>query len=319
MKKSSLFLLILISVNIFYAESPYKLGLGSCNDQDFPTPAWSALEQENINSFFFLGDNVYGDLPNGELDRLISAYKTFNKNMPKWLKQTEIFTIWDDHDYGLNDGGSEYIYKKQSQKLFNDFWKLKKNDLRRSRDGIYFSESKLIKNKKVLFIGLDTRFFRSELNKVNGVYIQNNDSNSTILGDDQWVWLEDELSKPHDILILASSIQILATEHRFEKWNNFPLEREKLLSLLENLNSQIILITGDRHRGGIYQYKDIIEITASSLNKGIFPSYETDNLLVGETHTQNNYGLIEIDNNNLSIFLKDENMKELESFIIPIK
>ena len=43
----------------------------------------------------------------------------------------------------------------------------------------------------------------------------NNDPEATILGNEQWIWLENELAKPHDILILASSIQVLATEHRF--------------------------------------------------------------------------------------------------------
>ena len=209
--------------------------------------------------------------------------------------------------------------KTQSQKLFNDFWNIKQDDLRRLRDGIYFSETKIIQNKKILFLGLDTRFFRSQLTKLNNAYVVNNDTEATILGNEQWMWLEDELAKPHDILILASSIQVLATEHRFEKWSNVPHERKRLLSLLENLNSHVIVISGDRHRGGIYQYGDIVEITASSLNRGIFPSYETDKLLLGETHTQNNYGLIEIDKDNLTIFLKDEYKKPLESFILPLK
>tara|TARA_B100000927_G_scaffold290852_1_gene290815 strand:+ start:87 stop:1046 length:960 start_codon:yes stop_codon:yes gene_type:complete len=319
MKKIIFYFLVLLLINVIYGEDSYKLGLGSCNNQDYPTTAWSALEQENIDSFFFLGDNVYGDLPSGELDRLINAYRTFSQNIPQWLRETEIFVIWDDHDYGLNDGGSDYRYKTQSQKLFNDFWDIKQDDLRRLRDGIYFSETKIIQNKKILFLGLDTRFFRSQLTKFNNAYVVNNDTEATILGNEQWMWLEDELSKPHDILILASSIQVLATEHRFEKWSNFPHERKRLLSLLENLNSHVIVISGDRHRGGIYQYGDIVEITASSLNRGIFPSYETDKLLLGETHTQNNYGLIEIDKDNLTIFLKDEYKKPLESFILPLK
>ena len=319
MKKLLFYFLILLFINVIYGENSYKLGLGSCNNQDYPTNAWSALEQENIDSFFFLGDNVYGDLPSGELDRLINAYRTFSQIMPNWLRETEIFVIWDDHDYGLNDGGSDYRYKIQSQKLFNDFWKIKQNDLRRSRNGIYFSETKTIQDKKILFLGLDTRFFRSQLTKLNNAYVVNNDTEATILGNEQWLWLEGELSKPHDILILASSIQVLATEHRFEKWSNFPHERKRLLSLLEDLNSHVLLLSGDRHRGGIYQYGNIVEITASSLNRGMFPSYETDKLLLGETHPQNNYGLIEIDKNKVSIFLKDENMKSLESFIIPLK
>ena len=103
------------------AEVQYKIGLGSCNNQNYPTPAWDALEEENLDAFFFLGDNVYGDIPSGELDYLKQSYELFASVMPKWLKETELLVIWDDHDFGLNDGGSSYKYKSQSQKLFNDF------------------------------------------------------------------------------------------------------------------------------------------------------------------------------------------------------
>ena len=79
-------------------------------------PAWESLKKENLDSFFFLGDNVYGDIPSGELGRLINAYDTFKQNKPQWFNEVEIFTIWDDHDYGMNDGGGDYKYKVESQK-----------------------------------------------------------------------------------------------------------------------------------------------------------------------------------------------------------
>ncbi|MAA92113.1 MAG: phosphatase, partial [Gammaproteobacteria bacterium] len=125
--------------------------------------------------------------------------------------------------------------------------------------------------------------------------------------------------KPHDILILATSIQLLASEHRFEKWSNFPNERAKILSLLNQLNSTVLVISGDRHRGGIYKSGKIVELTASALNKGIPPIPETDTLLQGKTHTVNNYGIVEFSNSYLSLFLKDENMNILESMKISLK
>ena len=64
------------------SEDYYRLGLGSCHDQDMETPAWESLKKENLDSFFFLGDNVYGDIPSGELRRLINAYETFKQNKP---------------------------------------------------------------------------------------------------------------------------------------------------------------------------------------------------------------------------------------------
>ena len=239
--------------------------------------------------------------------------------MPEWLRKTEKLVIWDDHDYGLNDAGANYIYKVQSQQIYNDAWNIDQNDPRRSREGIYFSELKDIQGKKILFIGLDTRYFRSNLIKVGNAYKPNKNTNTTVLGAIQWKWLEKEISQDHDILILGSSIQVLPTEHRFEKWSNFPHERNKLLELLSKLTSNVLIISGDRHRSGFYKQDNIYEFTSSSLNRGIFPSYETDSLLLGKTYTQNNYGIVEFYEDSLNLFIKDENMKILESLEIPLK
>jgi alkaline phosphatase D len=316
--KFNIFFLLVFS-NLFFSEVEIKIGLGSCNDQRLPTPAWTALENEGLDAFFFLGDNVYGDVPSGELQNLKESYDLFSTTMPSWLKQTEKLFIWDDHDYGLNDGGGSYKYKIESQKLFNDFWNVPSDDIRRNREGVYFSTQKQISDKSILIIGLDTRYFRSDLTKANNAYVVNDKPEATVLGNDQWKWLKEELKKPHDILILATSIQLLATEHRFEKWSNFPNERAKILSLLNQLNSTVLVISGDRHRGGIYKSGKIVELTASALNKGIPPIPETDTLLQGKTHTVNNYGIVEFSNSYLSLFLKDENMNILESMKISLK
>ncbi len=313
------FLILYLIANISFAEIVYKLGIGSCVDQDYPTPAWASLERESINSFFFLGDNIYGDVPSGRLDNVILSYEKLNDQMPSWLKNTEKLVIWDDHDYGLNDAGANYIYKAESQQIYNDAWNIDQNDPRRSREGIYFSELKDIAGKKILIVGLDTRYFRSNLIKIGNSYKPHKNSNTTILGPIQWQWLEKELSREHDILILASSIQVLATEHRFEKWSNIPHERDKLLALLNKLSSKVLIISGDRHRSGFYKQDNIYEFTSSSLNRGIFPSYETDSLLLGKTYTQNNYGIVEFYEDSLNLFIKDENMKILESLEIPLK
>ena len=313
------FLILYLIANISFAEIVYKLGIGSCVDQDYPTPAWASLEKESINSFFFLGDNIYGDVPSGRLDNVILSYEKLNDQMPSWLKNTEKLVIWDDHDYGLNDAGANYIYKAESQQIYNNAWNIDQNDPRRSREGIYFSEFKDIAGKKILIVGLDTRYFRSNLIKIGNSYKPNKNSNTTILGPIQWQWLEKELSREHDILILASSIQVLATEHRFEKWSNIPHERDKLLALLNKLSSKVLIISGDRHRSGFYKLDNIYEFTSSSLNKGIFPSYESDSLLLGKTYTQNNYGIVEFYEDSLDLFIKDENMNILESLEIPLK
>ena len=137
---------------------------------------------------------------------------------------------------------------------------------------IYVNKIIYIDNFIINLILLDTRFFRSDLKKTKGikpVYLKNEELNATILGDDQWSWLVEVMKIKSDLTIVATSIQLLPTEHRFEKWSNFPSDHLKLKKLLKSHSHPIIVISGDRHQGAIYNDENIYEITSSSLNKSI--------------------------------------------------
>ena len=300
----SFFLLLISSSNFIYAES-IKIGLGSCLDQDYPQPIWKSIKKEDLNYFIFLGDNVYGDTRYGSLRKMKSAYDKQKKVLPDFLNDISIFSIWDDHDFGINDGGADYRFKRRAQELYLDFWEITKDDDRSNREGIYFSENKVFFDKKFKFIFLDTRFFRSKLKGKKSNYIENIEPDATILGNAQWTWLENELKSDFDFLFIFSSIQIIAKDHRFEKWSNFPNERVKLFKLIEQFNDKTILFSGDRHRAGIYRKNGIIELTSSSMNKPGSSFSETDSYLIGKTYPQENYGVLEILENSIHIKIKD--------------
>ena len=300
----SFFLLLFSSADFIYAES-IKIGLGSCLDQDYPQPIWQSIEKEDLNYFIFLGDNVYGDTRYGSLRKMKSAYDKQKKVLPDFLNNISIFSIWDDHDFGINDGGADYRFKRRAQELYLDFWEVTKDDDRSNREGIYFSKNEIFFDKKFKFIFLDTRFFRSKLKGKKSNYIENIEPDATILGNAQWTWLENELKSDFDFLFIFSSIQIIAKDHRFEKWSNFPNERAKLFELLEQFNDKTILFSGDRHRAGIYRKNGIIEVTSSSMNKPGSSFSETDSYLIGKTYPQENYGVLEILENTIHIKIKD--------------
>ena len=308
----SFFLLLISSSNFIYAES-IKIGLGSCLDQDYPQPIWQSIKKEDLNYFIFLGDNVYGDTRYGSLRKMKSAYDKQKKVLPDFLNDISIFSIWDDHDFGINDGGADYRFKRQAQELYLDFWEITKDDDRSNREGIYFSKNEIFFDKKFKFIFLDTRFFRSKLKGKKSNYIENIEPDATILGNAQWTWLENELKSDFDFLFIFSSIQIIAKDHRFEKWSNFPIERAKLFELLEQFNDKTILFSGDRHRAGIYRKNGIIEVTSSSMNKPGSSFSETDSYLIGKTYPQENYGVLEILENTIHINIKDIKGKTLNS------
>ena len=300
----SFFLLLFSSADFIYAES-IKIGLGSCLDQDYPQPIWQSIEKEDLNYFIFLGDNVYGDTRYGSLRKMKSAYDKQKKVLPDFLNDISIFSIWDDHDFGINDGGADYRFKRRAQELYLDFWEITKDDDRSNREGIYFSKNEIFFDKKFKFIFLDTRFFRSKLKGKKSNYIENIEPDATILGNAQWTWLENELKSDFDFLFIFSSIQIIAKDHRFEKWSNFPNERAKLFELLDQFNDKTILFSGDRHRAGIYRKNGIIEVTSSSMNKPGSSFSETDSYLIGKTYPQENYGVLEILENTIHIKIKD--------------
>ena len=304
--KDKFYLVLFVFFSNFLISDEIKIGIGSCLDQDFPQPIWQPIEEENLDYFIFLGDNVYGDSIFENLYKMKRAYSKQEKLLPDFLDQTDIFAIWDDHDYGKNDGGSDYKYKKLAENLFLDFWNVPINDVRRSREGIYFSENKVFFNKKYKLIFLDTRYFRSQLKGKKGSYQKNNDESATILGKEQWTWLEKELDSNFDYLFIFSSIQIIPEDHGFEKWSNFPNDRTKLLKILEKYKDRTILFSGDRHRSGIYKRNGIVEITSSSMNKPGSSFFETDKYLIGETYPQENYSVLKILNDDISIDIKDK-------------
>ena len=308
----SFFLLLISSSNFIYAES-IKIGLGSCLDQDYPQPIWQSIKKEDLNYFIFLGDNVYGDTRYGSLRKMKSAYDKQKKVLPDFLNNISIFSIWDDHDFGINDGGADYRFKRRAQELYLYFWEITNDDDRSNREGIYFSKNEIFFGKKFKFIFLDTRFFRSKLKGKKSNYIENIEPDATILGNSQWTWLENELKSDFDFLFVFSSIQIIAKDHRFEKWSNFPNERAKLFELLEQFNDKTILFSGDRHRAGIYRKNGIIEVTSSSMNKPGSSFSETDSYLIGKTYPQENYGLLEIFKNTIEIKIKDLDGKDLDT------
>ena len=122
-----------------------------------------------------------------------------------------------------------------------------------------------------------------------------------MLGQAQWKWLEMALKREADLRILGTSIQLLAEGHGWERWGNLPLERQRLLNLLaQNSNSNLIVISGDRHLGGIYSLPtkgglEFLEITSSSMNKPGRNTNEPGPLRIGKMYAGENFGVIRID------------------------
>jgi len=305
----------------------YSIGFGSCLTQEKPMPIFNAIKSENYDLFLMLGDNVYGDTDSNDLIELRDAYEKQRENFDRLNLNFPFEAIWDDHDYGKNDGGKEYIYKVEAEQIFLDFWNIPQDDIRRNRPGLYFEKTQEIDGISIQMIFLDTRFFRDALLPTDEKgapgkerYVPHTDTSLTMLGEDQWTWLQEQLDKEVDHKIIVTSIQFLAMGHGWEAWKTLPHERQRLIDLVDQSSSEVLFISGDRHRGGLYQFstqsgKVISEMTSSSLNLAFANDEEDGPLRSGPTFVQENYGEILLDKltNTLTVNLKDNQGKIIQS------
>ncbi|NJO02630.1 MAG: alkaline phosphatase family protein, partial [Bacteroidia bacterium] len=114
-----------------------RISFGSCNRHNAPQPLWGPIVENNPDLWIWLGDNIYGDTE--DMDTLKAKYDA-QKSRPEYqalLKTTPVVGIWDDHDYGVNDGGREYSRRVESQQLMLNFLDVPGDAPQRSQMGAY--------------------------------------------------------------------------------------------------------------------------------------------------------------------------------------
>ena len=122
------------------------------------------------------------------MDDLALKY-SIQKSLPSYKKlssHTNIFGVWDDHDFGKNDGGSGFRKKQQSRDLLFDFLDLPPNHPARKRNGAYQSYCFGNDRQKVCLYLLDVRYFKEEYEKDFSSKQYYKKNNGSLLGEKQW-------------------------------------------------------------------------------------------------------------------------------------
>ncbi len=296
-------------------QSLTRIAFGSCAHEEQPQPIWDSVLKTESELFIFMGDNVYGDVENDRFVDLAVDMSPMGRSydllrevegFQKLKKSVPLLATWDDHDYGKDNGGADFAMRAESKDLFLDFWEAAADDPRRARDGIYQSHMYGPEGRRVQIILLDTRYFRSPLTLGEEItaggwpaIVPDPDPAKTMLGDEQWAWLEAELKASANLRIIVSSVQVIAEAYGLESWTKLPTERQRLFDLIASTNAQgIVFLSGDLHSGGLYRTEDsaypLIEITSSSLNR----SFDVDvpgPLRLGRLFNGNNFGTLSID------------------------
>lgn len=322
------------------------IAFASCHKQNKnSSQIWNSIANEKPDLFLWLGDVIYADTADSGSSLLkkpleLLGFSEFqlteqifkdkyqqtktNKDYSALLKQIELKNkenqnsissksvdgIWDDHDYGLNDGGAEFRLRDISRELFLDFLGDSADSKRRTQAGGIYSSFWVGQDQSVKIILMDIRFERTHLD---------------LMSEHQWRWIEKELAeeKPaHKITILLSSEQLLPVDKIFKEkwgWGQYPESRERLLRLLSKNNRvSYVVMSGDIHSGGVYHSHclahtsesgsrlSLTEITASGLTHSCYDDLpfglcwfytlfiQSPRTQVGALFTKRNYGTLKI-------------------------
>ena len=285
-----------------------RIAFGSCIDQTKPQPIWRTVLATKPDLFIFGGDNVYASRPPWYLGQLQKAYATqaAQEDFARFRQEVPHLAIWDDNDYGQNDGGASFAHKQIAKEAFMSFWQLPANDARRQRDGLYHAFQMGPVGQRVQIILLDTRWFKSspkvtdERNAPGKErYVPDMDPEKTMLGPAQWQWLETQLKQAADVRLIVSGIQVVADGHGWESWHNFPLELEKMRQIIQKTQAKgVVFLSGDRHIGAVYKSKTnasypLYELTSSGLTHAWTGANEAGPNRLGDLITQNHFALID--------------------------
>jgi alkaline phosphatase D len=266
-----------------------RIGFGSCNDMTRPQTFWPNIVAKQPQVFLFLGDNAYLDY--GDTYEKLGAEPGFKS----LIAIAKPLAIWDDHDFGMNDGGSSFAGKDSYKKKFIDFWgglgAVPASSPRRTRAGNYDATILGPVGRQVQFIMLDNRYFKTA------------EPSGTVLGDAQWQWLADQLRQPADLRVIMSGFQALGSSTSSEGWGEYPAEQQHLLDVIKASQARgVVIVSGDKHyaeisrRDGAVGYP-LYDFTSSSLSAS--NSYAPEPNVYRDTPTaatqNHNFGLLTID------------------------
>lgn len=297
--------------NISAEKSISAIAFGSCAEQRKPQPALALVVTKKPDIFIYLGDNIYSDTYS--MDTLRKNYRilSIKPEFKKLKEAVPIYAVWDDHDYGWNDSGRHYPYKEESKKIFLDFFGDQGDKTINDHAGIYHTAYFGEMGQRIQIIFPDLRTFRDKLIPYNGNrandprfnyeldYSPYTTADSTMMGEEQWKWMEEQLKVPADLRIIASSTQFSITHNGYEAWANFPHEQKRMLELIKKTKANgVLFISGDVHYAEISKLSQpglypIYDVTSSGITSTWDFATPNDNRIDGPV-MENNFGLIKI-------------------------
>ncbi len=272
----------------------FAFGGGAAYNPDFEQ-IWDVIGFQKPDAFFAMGDNVYIDKPKVPEAQKNTYYQ--RQSSPQFKSMTAsvpLFSIWDDHDFGVNDsyGGAERFTPKWKTKVLEIFKENYANPTYgggAGQPGTWYDFSM----GNIDFFMLDARYYRTP----------STDKSPNMLGKTQMDWLKNQLSKSNALFkVIVSSVPWSdgakdTMEGRFDTWRGYQNERKEIFDYLtDNSIPGVFLLSADRHRHDAWKHQrendyPLYEFTSSRLTNIHYHKIREKSLF--GYNQKNGFGLIE--------------------------
>ena len=258
---------------------------------------WSVLAAQKPDLILMIGDNVYADKDiAGESFTRGQGKQAYTQEIATpaelWRRYAEtrktlaifhnehlipVHAVWDDHDYGMNNGDRTYPYKHQAKAIFKTFFH------GHATAGVHMSGlgvGSYLRLGDFGFFMLDNRFFRSpNANAHTGKVARTAAGDAAHFGEQQLAWLRNHLRGRKHAFLFAGN-QWFADYHRFESFaNNHPNRLQHFIAKLKTVPTKLLFFSGDRHLSEImalpasqYLGYQTYEFTSSPIHAKVYPS-----------------------------------------------
>lgn len=220
----------------------FRIAFGSCArvDRDAEQRIFDVVRREAPDLFLWLGDNVYADAESPvaiadeyQRQRNVSRARVVQRSIPQ-------IAIWDDHDFGYNNGDGTSPFKQQSLEVFRRYWANPGYGLP-DTPGVFFEYG----YGGIDFFCLDGRYYRTPNAAPDG-------PDKTMLGATQFAWLQQRLlasTAPFKVLACGSGWS-MADGPGGDTWSAFLTERDRLFDFIRDRGiGGVVLVSGDSHVG----------------------------------------------------------------------
>jgi phosphodiesterase/alkaline phosphatase D-like protein len=216
-----------------------------------PAPAMATLAQEAPGFVVVLGDFDHRN------PGTLSAMRTMHREVrgqekvsgpylrDNILRRFPVAHVWDDHDYGINDGDKNFVAKVDALKAFDEYWPT--YDRPNGTNGIWY---KFKYGSLAEIFMLDLRYQRDAKGDPD-------DANKSMLDGDtitngQKEWLKTSLLQSTATWkFIASSVAWNPTLFKNDSWRGFQTEQRELVNFIrDNGITGVIFFSGDAHTGG---------------------------------------------------------------------